>query len=443
MTGKKMHLAWFSGHGLGPGSTAWNDDRMPAQMRWDRPEMHVEMAKVMEKAGFDFILFADTFGIPDDYKGSMDAYVEHAVAMPKMDPAILAPMIAMQTRSIGIGSSLSTLYYPPYLLARLTATMDHVMKGRAGWNVVTSANQRAAQNFGLDELTEHDLRYDMADEYMDVVRSLWNSWEPDALVQDARNGIFADPDKVHTIDHEGTYYKVRGPLNVVPPPQGRPLLVQAGSSGRGVQFAGRNADVVIANRNSAADMKAFRDKVRAAAADAGRDPDDIKVIFIISPLLALTEDAAAVDHRSGVRTSKLELGLAQRSTNLGRDMSRYALDEPLVIDGKLQGSRSTVDQFRELDGATPTLRQIAEYIGGSMSMPVVGSATEIADKLEELFEESGGDGFAIRGSWIPDYVNDICVQVAGTLRRRGLLAPPDPSLTLRERVAGKPLAELA
>ncbi len=443
MSGKTMHFAWFSGHGLGPGATGWNDDRMPTSLRWDRPEMYIDMVRVMEKAGFDFVLFADTFGIPDDYRGNMDAYVEYAVAMPKMDPAILAPMIATQTTSIGIVPTLSTLYYPPYLLARLTATLDHVMAGRAGWNIVTSINERAAQNFGLDGLPEHDLRYDMADEYMDVVQKLWGSWEPDALKLDVESGLFADPAKVHAVDHDGTYYKVRGPLNVSASPQRRPLLVQAGSSGRGITFAGRHADVVITNRNSVADMKTFRGKVRAAAEAAGRDPDDVKVMFILSPELALTEDAARVDHHRSVGASRLELGLAQLSTNLGRDMSKHPLDEPLVIDGKLQGSRTNLDQFSELDGKVPTLRQIAEYMGNWTSMPVVGSAAQIADQLEAVFDEVGGDGFAIRGNWIPSYVNDICIQVVGTLRRRGRVAPPDPALTLRERVSGKALKALA
>jgi FMN-dependent oxidoreductase (nitrilotriacetate monooxygenase family) len=433
----QMHLAFFSGHGLGPGPVGWTDDRMPEQLEWDRPEMYIEMSKMLERSGYDFVLFADTFGIPDDYRGAIDTYVEYAVAMPKMDPAILAPMITAGTTSIGVVPTLSTLYYPPYLLARLTATLDHVMEGRLGMNMVTSANERAAQNFGLDNLPEHDLRYEMADEYMDVVNKLWETWEPDALLLDVENGLFADPSKVHPVDHDGKHYRVKGLLNVSSTPQGRPLLVQAGSSGAGIAFAARHADVVITNQNSVEDMKAFREQVRAAAVDAGRSADDVKVLFIISPVIAESADALQVDHHRGTGTSRLELGLAQLSTNLGNDMSKHPLDEPISFrKDQVGGSRSTLDQFRTIDGKTPTLRQVAEFVGAHTSIPLAGTAEQVADRMQEIFEATGGDGFAIRGNWVPSLINDVAVQLGGILMRRGLVAPPEPSLTLRERVRG-------
>jgi FMN-dependent oxidoreductase (nitrilotriacetate monooxygenase family) len=431
MSGKRMHIAWFSGHGVGPGQSTWSDDRLPASLRWDRPDAYVEMTRVMDRSGVDFLVFADTLGIPDLYRGSIDPYLEYAIAMPKMDPAILAPILAATTSSIGIVPTLTTTFYPPYLLARLLATLDHVTGGRIGWNIVTGGIERGAQNFGLAAMPAHDSRYDMADEYVELCEKLWASWEPGAVIEDPVTGVFADPGKVHTVDHAGEHYACRGPLNVVPSPQGRPFLVQAGSSPRGIEFAGRHADAVITNKNTIEDMRAFRERIRASAVAAGREPDAVKVFFIVSPVLAESPDALQVEHSAGA-PARLQMGLAQLSAAFGTDLSLLPLDEPVTGHGF--GRNTIMEQFVSDGGEVPTLRQVAERMGSWVSMPFEGSADEIADRMEYVFDEVGGDGFAIRGHWIPDYVNDICTHVVGTLVRRGRIARPDPALTLRRRM---------
>lgn len=431
---KTMHLAWFSGHGVGP--SGWNDPRMPESYAWDRPEMYIDMTRILERAGFDFVIFADTLGIPDVYRGSMDTYLENAIAMPKLDPAVLVPMMAVHTSSIGLVPTLTTTYYPPFLLARLIATLDHVTAGRVGWNVVTSVSERAAQNFGLDGLPPHDQRYDIADEYMEVCRKLWASWEPDSLVQDAPTGTFADPAKVHRINHEGRHFRVQGPLNVTPSPQGEPFIVQAGASPRGIQFAGEHADVVIVSKNTPAEMREFRDRIRSRAAECGRDPDSVKVLFIVTPVVGDTPDGVEAASNTIPPHKRVEIGLAQLSANLGYDLSKEPLDEPVRLPPSETASQSTLSQFRQIDGDEPTLRQIAERMATWISQSITGSAEEIADQMEQTFDEVGGDGFAIRGRWIPDYVNDIGNQVVGVLRSRGRVAPPTPGATLRERFFG-------
>jgi len=428
MSGKRIHMVWFSGHGVGP--AGWDHPGWPDGYRWDRPEVYVDSAKTLERAGFDAIIFADTMAIPDDYQGRMDAYLENAIAMPKLDPAVLTPMIAAETSSIGLVSTLTTTFYPPYLMARLTATLDHVAGGRSGWNVVTAFTQRAAQSFGMDRLPEHDTRYDMADEYLEICRRLWATWDADALVMDRASGRFADPAKVRPMEFEGRHYRAAGTLNVVPSPQHRPFLVQAGSSGRGVRFAGTHADLVIATQQTPAAMRAFRDDVRARAAEAGRDPDSVKVIFIVSPLFGLTEDAVAEQRRAQNPRRLLEVGLAQLSVGLGYDLSLEDVDAPIDVERV-----PAAERLRQPDGTMPLLREAAERTGSWASLPMTGTPEQIATRIEEVVEESDCDGFAIRGRWIPQFVEEVSGGLMSVLRARGRVLPPTPGRTLRERMA--------
>ena len=286
---KKFHLGWFMNFIPPEWDTTWAS---PDVARWPNGRFYVDMAKSMERACFDFIMIEDTVMVADAYGGTMEGSLKNAIFAPKQDPVPLAIQVAVNTRHLGVVATMSTSFYPPYLLARLCSTADSIAEGRFGWNIVSSAEDRAAQNFGLDGLPEHDERYNVAEEYFDVVNQLWDSWEADAVVMDRDTHTFADFNKVHTIDFDGKYFKSRGPLNTVPSPQHRPTFLQAGASPRGRQFAAGAADAIIAVGTGVAGMKEYRDDIRARAKAAGRNPDDIKLLFVVSPTIAATESEA-------------------------------------------------------------------------------------------------------------------------------------------------------
>src|SRR5580693_6209505 len=284
MSKQPFHLAWFVSKGYGP--KAW---RLPwggpNPSNWVKPDLFVALAQSLERAAFDYVMIEDSSNIPYTYKNSHDTYVRYAVDSPKLDPAVLAPFMIQATSRIGIITTLSTTEYNPFMLARLTNTLDHVSDGRAGWNLVTGSNDGGAQNFGRERQFEHDERYDMADEYVEVVQKLWDSWDADAMVIDQANEVFADPAKVRPVFHEGKYFRSRGPLSAPRSPQGHPVICQAGGSPRGRMFAARWADTIIASAGSVAAMKQFREDIRTQARGFGRDPDKIKVLFLIAPIV--------------------------------------------------------------------------------------------------------------------------------------------------------------
>ena len=227
----RFHLGWFF---QGSSAQAWGEPWTGSIGRdWMRPDLVVDIARALERACFDYMLIEDSSYVGESYGASRDIYLRHALSTPRQDPSVVAAILTQATSHIGIVPTFATFAYPPYLLARLMATLDQVSNGRAGWNAVTGSSDMAARNFGLDGLPEHDTRYDMADEYMAVVNGLWSSWEPGAIVDDAAAGVFADPAKVHSIDYAGQHYRSRGPLNSGPAPQGRPVIAQAGGSRAG------------------------------------------------------------------------------------------------------------------------------------------------------------------------------------------------------------------
>ena len=220
MSKRPFHLAWFL---QGSSAQAWGESWTGhIGTRWEQPELFLDMAKCLERACFDYILLEDSSYVGESYNGSTDVYLRNAVAVPRQDPSVVAALMTQVTSRIGIVPTFGTYAYPPYLLARLMATLDQVSAGRAGWNMVTGSSDFAAMNFGLNGMPEHDLRYDMADEYIDVVRQLWESWEPGAIVADRQSGTLVDPAKVHAVNYEGAFYRTRGPLTAGPAPQGRP-----------------------------------------------------------------------------------------------------------------------------------------------------------------------------------------------------------------------------
>ena len=317
--------------------------------------------------------------------------------VPKHDPAPLATLIAAATSRLGVVATLSTMAYPPFLLARLCSTIDHISAGRFGWNIVTSAENIAAQNFGLETLPPRELRYEMAEEYMDLVYRLWDSWASDAVVMDRASGTYADFRKVNPINFAGTYFKSRGPLNTVRAPQGRPALVQAGGSPKGRDFAARHADSVIAVSNGVAAMKSYRDDIRARAAAHGRDPDHLKVMFLVTPVLGETETEARDKHQRMVTAPDfLERCLALISAITDIDFAKYPLDQPLPERLITNGEQGSLDMFQQWGSGKPLRDLVTESSGGIVaSIELIGTPDQVAEQMGDAMAAIGGDGFLI------------------------------------------------
>ena len=424
----RFHLAWFCNFSAGE----WNHPYAPPTPPWDG-KFYVEMAQAMERACFDYIMLEDTLMVSEAYRGTAEATLKHALQAPKHDPMPLAAMIAAGTSRMGVVATMSTMAYPPFMLARLCTTLDHIAGGRFGWNIVTSGEDAAAQNFGMDELPPREQRYAMADEYVELVCRLFGSWAPGAVVMDRETGTFADHTRVQPIHFEGKYFKCRGPLNTVPSPQGRPVFVQAGGSPWGRAFAARTADSIIATANGHGGMKAYRDDVRARAAAAGRDPDDIKVLFLIYPVIGETTEEAWAKHRRMVSAPAfVEAALAAIGTVTDIDFSKFDLDSelpPLTTNGE-QGS---LDKFAQW-GSGKTLRQLAaeRYDGG---LQLVGTPDEVAERMGEAMEAIGGDGFLVSTPFqraSRRAVVEITEGLVPALQRRGLVRTRYEGGTLRE-----------
>ena len=430
MASRKFHLGWFTNFAV----DEWEEPLSSAGGNPWTGEFYVDLAKAFERACFDYMILEDTLMVSDIYGGSMDRYLRNAIHVPKHDPAPLAAVIGAQTSRLGIVATLSTLGYPPFLLARLCSTIDHITQGRFGWNIVTSGEDAAAQNFGLQNITEHDLRYEMADEFVDLVNRLFASWDKDAIILDRETETYADPTKVRTVDFEGRFYKCRGPLNTAPLPHGRPVYVQAGGSPRGRDFAAKHADSVIAAARGAKAMKAFRDDIRARAAKFGRDPDEIKVLFLLAPVLGETEDDARARNERGLASRRFqEATLAFQSALCGIDLSQFSLDEPLP-DLTTNGSLSILAGFAQWGSGKP-LRELVRDAGKSGSIDAVGTPDQVADQMVEVMEDVGGDGFLLRQPFnhiSRRTVLEVTEGLVPALQRRGAVRTKYSTSTLRE-----------
>ena len=379
-------------------------------------------------------MLEDTLMVSEAYRGTAEATLKYALQVPKHDPVPLAAIIAAATSKLGVVATMSTMAWPPFMLARVCTTIDHIAGGRFGWNIVTSGEDAAAQNFGLAKLPPREQRYAMADEYMEVVYRLFDAWEPDAVVKDRERGIYADWRKVHPIDFEGEYFRVRGPLNTAPSPQGRPTFVQAGGSSRGRAFAARHADSIIAPTSTLAGAKAYRDDVRAHAVTFSRNPDDIKILFLVYPILGETSEEARAKRRRMVNQPWfIEAALAATGTTSDIDFSQYNLDEPLPERLTTNGEQGSLDRFQQW-GSGKTLRQLtAERFDNELDL--IGTPEEVADKMAAAMELVGGDGFLISTPFQRTsrrFINEICEGLVPALQRRGLVREAYTRPTLRE-----------
>jgi FMN-dependent oxidoreductase (nitrilotriacetate monooxygenase family) len=393
MSKRPFHLAWFL---QGSSAQAWGEPWTGhIGTTWEQPDLFLDMARCLERACFDYILLEDSSYVGESFGGSTELYLKHGIAVPRQDPSVVAALMTQVTSRIGIVPTFGTFAYPPYLLARLVATLDQVSAGRIGWNMVTGSSDFAAMNFGLNGMPEHDLRYDMADEYMDVVQRLWASWEPGAVIADRASGTLVDPSKVHAVNYEGQFYKTRGPLNSGPAPQGRPVIAQAGGSPRGRGFAALHADTIVAHPKGVDGMKAYRDDVRARMVAHGRNPDDCKVLFMVAPIIGETE--ADAQERKRIREARAAAQIPQRLAFLGKlmniDFGRMDIDKPISDDLTTNGHQQTLDQFKKM-AAGRTLRQaMSEHNVTALSVELIGTPDSVAAKMGEVMEEVDGDGF--------------------------------------------------
>jgi long-chain alkane monooxygenase len=425
---KRFHLAWFTNFTAGNWSETFSHGGSP----WDG-KFFVEFAQAMERACFDYMILEDTLMVSEAWGGTAEMSLSQALQVPKHDPVPLAAMIAAATSRLGIVATMSTLAWPPFMLARVSTTIDHIAGGRFGWNIVTSGEDAAAQNFGLDKLPPRERRYAMADEYMDLVYQLFDSWEPGAVVMDRERGIYGDWRKVHPIHFEGEFFKCRGPLNTVPSPQRRPTFVQAGGSPRGRAFAAKHADSIIATANQVGGMKQYREDVRAHAVKFGRNPDDIKVLFLVYPFLGETSDEAKAKYQRMVASdSFIHAALASVGQITDIDFSQFDLDEPLPRI-TTNGEQGSLDKFAQWDSGK-TLRQLASERFDS-GLNLIGTPDEVADRMGQAMEEIGGDGFLISTPFqrvSRRFINEVCEGLVPALQRRGLVREAYTQPTLRQ-----------
>jgi FMN-dependent oxidoreductase (nitrilotriacetate monooxygenase family) len=346
--------------------------------------------------------------------------------------------MGMATTKLGLASTCSTTYYEPFDVARRFATLDLMSDGRAAWNVVTSVNDGEALNMGRDQHPEHDFRYDRADEFMEVVLGHWDSWDDGSILIDKRAGRFADPGKVRRLDHKGRFFQSRGPFTVPRSPQGHPVIIQAGASGRGQRFAARWGEVIFAAAHNTDMARAGYDAVKGEAARLGRDPAHIVICNLVTPVTGATRSEAE-DKMATIAELPLEIdALSLLAEGLNFDFASKRMDEPLTteeLDG-MQGILGIRDGVLRKSGKTnPTPRDFIVFSGrGQTDSAIVGGPTEIADLLEEMFVTSACDGFVVAATHVPGAYADFVRHVIPELQRRGLFHQDYAGRTLRENL---------
>jgi FMN-dependent oxidoreductase (nitrilotriacetate monooxygenase family) len=420
MPAAPFHLAWFlQGSSVQAWGEKWTGN---ISEDWMSCDMFLDLARGCERACFDYMLLEDSIYVGETWQNARDIYLKNGMSIPRQEPTVVATLMAAATTRLGIVPTLSTFAYAPYLTARIIGTLDQISGGRAGWNMVTGSSDLSAKNFGMEQLPPHDQRYDMADEYIDICKQLWGSWEPGAIVADRGSGVLIDPAKVRTIDYTGRYYSSRGPLNSGPCPQGQPVIAQAGGSDRGRRFAATHADTIVAHVKGVEYMKDYRNDVRAKIAALGRDPDSCKVLFLISPILAETDEEAQAKaaQREASAAQNIDRRLAQIGWTSNIDFSTFDLDQP-VGELTTNGHQQSLAQFLRKAGKRTLREAVISYTSGGASLDLVGSPDTVAAQMAEAMEEVGGDGFLFS---MPNVTRRTTAEIADglapALQQRGL-----------------------
>lgn len=421
---RKMKLGFLlEGSGYSWGD--WRHPRVQPDAMYNF-EYFKRQAQVLERGKFDFVFIADNI-----YTTAQAA----PIAVSRLEPVTLLSALAAVTTHIGLAGTVSATYSEPFNVARFFASLDHISGGRAAWNLVTSYLPDSGTNFSQKGLPDHDLRYKMAREHLEIVRGLWDTWEDDAMVHDKAKGIFLDPKKIHTLDYRGEYYQCKGPINIARPPQGHPVVFQAGDSDIGRNFAARHADGIFSTPQTIDEARLFYKDIKDRVARCGRDPSKVLIFPNIRPFVAPTDAEARAKYSERVELIGISDALARLSKFCDMfDFSGHDLDAPFpeaVFERKAAGLQGHVNKIEKMVRAEGlSLRQVAHRIGYP-SERFVGSPDTIADAMQEWFETAAGDGFMVVDG-LPGDFEDIVDLLIPVLQRRGLFRTEYEGHTLRE-----------
>ena len=404
----------------------------------------MDLARTLERGLFDGIFLADILGVYDVYRGGPDTAIRESAQMPVNDPLLLVPAMAAVTKHLGFGVTCNLTYEPPYTFARRMSTLDHLTRGRIAWNIVTGYLESAARGMGGERMIGHDDRYDLADDYMEVVYRLWEgSWEDDAVLRDRQNGVYADPAKLHRARYESLRYKVDALHLSEPSPQRTPVLYQAGASTRGRQFAAKHAECVFLAELTPTNLAATVADIRAQAGQRGRDPAEILMFQLATVVVGRTEKEARDKLEDYRRHASVEGALAHFSASLGIDLARYELDEPIHYV-KTDANNSYMDALtkRSADVVWTRRRIIDSVVLGSRWQPIVGTPAQVVDALVALMDATDIDGFNLSRTVTPECVEDFVDLVVPEMQARGLYKTAYAPGPLREKLYGPGRARL-
>lgn len=436
MAKKQAHLLGFIQHGVNSHATGmWRHPRDKINWDWSRPPYWQHLARTMERGLFDAMFIADELAPYNNYQGSSDVTVKYAVQCPVHEPSTIVPIIATATTHLGVGVTLSTAFEHPYSMVRRLSSLDHLSGGRVAWNIVSSYSKSEWDAYGV-EMTQRADRYERMEEYMELCYKLWDSWEPDAIIADRDSGIFADPAKVHEVNHVGEYYRSRGRSFVFRSPQGRPVLWQAGSSDRGRDFAARHAEAIFAVHPNVERMRQYTDDLNHRLETRfNRKPDAVKRIYGVQTVVALTRSEAEEKYQRIRECIPLEGAMAWISGHFGPDFSQYSPDD-IVQNIEIPGIQGLFDSIIYAKGGAPvSVREAALIYAEGMGMPrLVGTPADIADQLENFMDAGGADGFMLIATYTPGCFEEFVDLVVPELQRRGRYRSRYAHSTLRENL---------
>jgi alkanesulfonate monooxygenase len=427
--GKQLHLGAFM-RPVGIHTAWWRYPGAYPDANFNLQHL-VRFIQTLERGRFDAFFMADHLAVLN----MPMAALRRSGTATSFEPLTLLSALAMVTERIGLIATGSTTFDEPYHVARRFASLDHISNGRAGWNIVTTSNPDAALNFGLTEHVEHDERYRRAREFTDVVTGLWDSWADDAWLRDQQSGLFFDPERLHVLDHKGEHLSVRGPLNIARPVQGWPVIVQAGASDSGRQFAAETAEAIFASSRTIEDGRRFYADMKARVRAAGRSPEHLKILP--GALVIVGRTRAEAEEKRALLDSLVhpDSALPNLSMRLGVDVSGFDLDAPLPEIPQTNASQSGRDALVALARRDKlTVRQLARMVGGHGGLSMVGTPGEIADTMQEWLETEASDGFNIMFHTVPAGLDEFVDLVVPELQRRGLFRREYEGVTLRDHL---------